>query len=163
MEILQGRDIGRFDGHGKNSARCSNRGRERGDARHVVSHRRAANRFFIVEGFAAKGRIDDEVHFSCFHEIHDIGPAFIHLVNSFDRNASGSNRSRSAACGDQLQPSAPQILRKSRDMTLIVVVDAQKDDALPRQLLPRRQLRLRKRQPERRRNLLNGNTGDFTA
>ena len=59
MQILQGVDLGAVAGHGADAAGGGAGSGKRGDAGNVVTNGGAADRFFVVEGFAAERRIDD--------------------------------------------------------------------------------------------------------
>src|ERR1700683_113775 len=152
MEILKGGDVGSVPGHGANAARCGGAGRQRGDARDVVTDRSAADGFFVVEGFAAERRVDDQVYLSRFDQVNDVRTPFVHFVNRVDFDA-GARQSRGrTARGRDAESGGGEIFYDGADMFFVVVVDADENDARKRQPLTSGQLRLGERQAEGRRD-----------
>src|SRR5690242_17640722 len=76
---------------------------QRRDARNVVANRGAANGFFIVEGFAAQRRIDDQIDLAGLDEVNDIGPAFVYFEDAFGFDACSVQSSSGAASGGELK------------------------------------------------------------
>jgi len=62
-----------------NSARGGMRRGKRGDTRYVVANRRAADRFFVVERFATEGRVDHQIDLTCFYQVNDVRPPFVYF------------------------------------------------------------------------------------
>ena len=67
-----------------------------GDAGNVMGDCGAADGFLVEEGVAAERGVDDEVDLSALDIVHDVGPAFVDLVNGLDVNAGVSQDSRTA-------------------------------------------------------------------
>ncbi len=86
MEILECGNVHGLTGHRhrSNSFCGGGGGGERGDAGNVVADCGAADGFFVVEGFAAERRVDDEIYFGGFDEVDDVRPAFIYFEDGFD-------------------------------------------------------------------------------
>src|ERR1700722_2186427 len=152
VQILQRRHFHFMSCHRANPARRRARRRQRRNARNVVTHRRAPDRFLVVKRFAAQRRINHHIQLRGFDQVHNIRPPFIHFVDRFHFNPRAGQRRGRPARRHHFQSRRQQILHHKRHMPLVVIVHAQEHRPLLRQPLPRRQLRLRKRQPERRRN-----------
>jgi len=60
---------------------------KRGDARDLITHGGAPDGFFVIEGLAAEGRINDQIDATGFDEIDDVRAAFVGLVDGFGRYA----------------------------------------------------------------------------
>src|SRR5580704_15146596 len=115
-------------------------GRERGDAGDVVADGGAANGFFVVEGFAAKRGVDDQIDFSGFDEVDDIGTAFVDLEDFVAGNAGSPESGAGAASGDELEAESDKFLAEHTDIALVAVIHANKDGAAARKFLTRGEL-----------------------
>ncbi len=87
MQILQGVYFGAMAGHGANAERGGARRGQRGNARNVVANGGAADGFFVVEGFAAERRVDEQIDLAGFDEVDDIRAPFVYFVDRFDFDA----------------------------------------------------------------------------
>src|SRR5580700_6405102 len=58
---------------------------KRCNAGDFVTHGSAPDRFFVVKGLAAEGRINDQIDATGFDQIDDVGAAFVSLVDGFGR------------------------------------------------------------------------------
>ena len=111
------------------------RGGKRGDAGDAITHGGATDGFLVVKGLAAQGRIDDQIDAAGFHQVHDIGAAFVGFVDAFGANAAGGERRGGAAGGQQGETKLREVPRQGRDVPLIVIVDADENRALAGKLL----------------------------
>src|SRR5258707_6918910 len=118
---------------------------QRGDARNVVAYRRATNRFFVIERFAPEGRVDHQIDFARFHQVHNVGAALVYFENGFGFDAGGFQRSRGSASGQQSKTQRRELPSECPQMVLVTVVDTEEDRPLARQALPRGKLGLRER------------------
>src|SRR6266481_604794 len=118
---------------------------KRSDARNVVTNCRAADRFLVVERFAPEGRVDHQVDFACFHQVHNVWPAFVYFENWFGFDAGGFQRSRGSASGQQSKTEGRELFSECPQMFLVTVVDTEEHRPLARKALPRGKLGLRKR------------------
>src|SRR5579871_6953034 len=103
VQRLQRRNFDRLLDQSANAARGGVGRGKRGDAGNVVPNGGPADRFFIVEGFAAERRVQNHVHFARLHQVHDVGPAFVYLVDGLGGNAGGFKSGGGAARGDQAE------------------------------------------------------------
>src|SRR5206468_9394365 len=104
VQVLQSGDFDALLAERVNAPRRRVRCSQRGDTGYIVANRGAPNRFLIVERFAAERRVDDQIDFPGFDQVHDIGSAFVDLEDTL-RVDSGSFESRSrAARGEQVKP-----------------------------------------------------------
>ena len=121
---------------------------ERGDARHLVHHRGAADRAIVEERLAAERRVDDEIDLAVDDLVGDVRPAFVHLEDDVDVEAVGAQVGGGPARRDQAEAELGEIARDRQQVRLVVVVDADERRAALGQPLPDRQLRLRERDAE---------------
>src|SRR6202171_6192395 len=122
------------------------------DTRYVVTDRCAPDRFFIVERFTPKGRVDYQIDLARFHQVHNVRPAFIHFEYRLGLDAGGFQRSRSSPSSKQMKTQRRKLFSKNSQMLFVTVVYAEENRALARQELPRRKLGLRVRLSVRCRN-----------
>src|SRR5271155_768821 len=148
MKVLEGGNVGGVSGHGANAAGGGAGGRQRGDAGNVVAHGGAANGFFVVEGFAAERRVDDQIHLAGLDQVHDIRAALVHFVHRFKLDPRASECCAGASRGDDSQAGGSEVLGDGGDMALVVVVDAHEDNSRERQALACGELRLGKGEAE---------------
>src|ERR1700684_4533460 len=92
MQILEGGDFRALIQQSANSPGGSVSCGERRDAWDVVANGRAANRLFVVERFAAQGRVDHQIDLAGFDQVNDIRAAFVYFENRFRWNACGFER-----------------------------------------------------------------------
>src|SRR6266513_1575522 len=137
---------------GANSASGGMGRGKRRDARYVVTDRRAPNRFFVVERFAAQGRVDHQIDLTRFHHDHNVPPGFVHLEYRFGLDAGRFQRHRSSSSRKQAKTQRRQLFSKSSQMLFVTVVYAEENRTLARQALPRRKLGLRESLSVRCRN-----------
>src|SRR5215472_9199358 len=144
MQVLQS---GNFDAllvERVNAPRRCVRRSQRSDTGYIVANRGAPNRFLIVERFAAERRVDDQIDFSGFDQIHDIGAAFVDLEDRL-RVDPGSFESRSRATrGEQAKTERSQLLAERAQVPFVAVVDTEKHRAFAGQTLAGGELRLGK-------------------
>src|SRR5437879_6835562 len=133
VEVLQGGHLECMLVQRAYAARRREGGRERGNAGDVVADGGAADRFLIVERLAAERRIDDDVHLTGFDQVHDIGAAFVDLVNRFGLNAGALERRGGAACRYQPETERRKLLRQRQDLPLIAGGHAQEERSVARQ------------------------------
>src|SRR5665213_4424770 len=124
MQILQGVYFGFVAGHRADAESGSTRRGKGGDARNVIAYRGAANRFFVIERFAAEGRIDEQIHLARFYEVHDIRTAFVHLVNGFHFDAGLAQSGGGAARGDYFQSSGNEVSGHGLRVLFVPVTNA---------------------------------------
>ena len=182
VQVLQaGRFLLQLD-HRVNAAYCSLRRRKRRYAGNVIANRGASNGFFVVERFTAQRRVEHQIDLARLDQVDDVRPPLVHLKYLIARHPGSVERGSSPARGHQLETERYEFLPKRCDMPLVTIVDADEHGARLRQFLSRGELRLGERQPKdvempitspverisgprmvsTPRNLLNGNTGDFT-
>lgn len=87
VQILKGVDAEGMINQRPNAAGCGLRGGKRGNAGDFVTHGGAPDGFFVIEGLAAEGRINDQIDATGFDEIDDVRAAFVGLVDGFGRYA----------------------------------------------------------------------------
>src|SRR5438046_2062852 len=112
----------------------------------------APNRFFVVERFAAQGRVDHQIDLARFHQVHNVRPAFVHFEYRFGLDAGRFQRRRSSSSRKQAKTQRRQLFSKSSQMLFVTVVYAEENRTLARQALPRRKLGLRESLSVRCRN-----------
>src|SRR3984957_20743686 len=149
MQILQGGNFGALIETRANPAGGGVGRRKRCDTRNVISNGGPSNRFFVVEGFSAQRRVDDQVDVAGFDEIDDIRPALVHLEDGFCWNACGFECGGGASCGKQQETEIMQLFPERAEVLLVAVVDTQKNRALARKALPGSELCFRERQSVR--------------
>jgi hypothetical protein len=126
------------------SLRCG----KRGDAGDPVTHGCAPDGFFVIEGLAAEGRINDQIDATGFDQIDDVGATFVSLIDGFGSYTRRGERSGGAASGQQSESQFGEIACQRHNMALIVIIDADKDRALAGQLLSSGKLRFGERLAE---------------
>src|SRR5437879_4662444 len=126
-----------------NAAGRGLRGGKRSDAGNLIPHCGAADGFFIVKGLAAEGRIDDEIDAAGFHQVDDIWPAFVGLIDGFCGYACRGERRGGAPGSQQSKAKLREVARQGENLAFVMVVHADEDGALARQFLSRGELRLR--------------------
>src|SRR2546422_910004 len=75
----------------------------RGDARHMMVDRRAADRLLVKEGFAAEGCVDDQIDLAALDVIDDVRPAFIDFINGLDVDAGTAKHLRRSTRRNDLE------------------------------------------------------------
>ncbi len=124
MQILKRGDFGALIEQRANSTRGGVGSRKRRDAGNIVANRGAADGLFVVEGFAAQWRVDDQIDFASFHEVDDIGAAFIYFEHGFGGNAGGFERRGGAARGQQTEAKFMELFSEGGEVALVAVVYA---------------------------------------
>src|SRR6266576_1002585 len=100
----------------------------------------------------AERRVDDQIDFPGFDQVHDIGSAFVDLEDTL-RVDSGSFESRSrAARGEQAKTERGQLFTERAQVLFVAVVYTEKHRAFAGQTLPGGELRLGKGLTIRSRN-----------
>src|ERR1700681_3440239 len=89
VQILQCRNFRTLIKQGAYSARRCMRRRECSNARDVIANGGAANGFFVVKGFTPERGIDDQIDLRGFHQVDDIGSAFVYFEYFFGFNSRG--------------------------------------------------------------------------
>src|SRR5580693_5387291 len=133
MQILKRGDFDALIEKSANATSRSVRRRQRRDARNVIANRGAANGFFVVEGFAAKRRVNDQIDFASFDKVHDIGTPFIYFVDRLRWNAGSFEGRGGAARRQQTETQIVQLFSERAEVTLVAVIHAEKNRALTRQ------------------------------
>jgi len=126
---------------------------------------------------------DHQIDFACFHQVHNVWPAFVYFENGFGFDAGGFQRRAAVPrVGQQAKTQRRELFSECPQMFLVTVVYAEEHRALARKALPRGKLGLRERLSIRGGNshdlagrahlgtknridtteLVEGNTGDFT-
>src|SRR5579863_8874536 len=141
MQILQSRNFDSLFDQRANAARRGVSGGKRCDTRNVVANGGAANRFFIVEGFASERRIDDQVAFAGLNQVNDVGAALIYFEDALGLYAGGVQSRGGAASSGKLKPERRKFFSDRGEMFFVAVVDAEKDRSFAWQALPGGQLR----------------------
>src|SRR6266568_4298960 len=140
VQILKRIDAeGMIDQRANASVRCL-RSLKRSDAGNLIAHCGAADGFFVIKGLAAEGRIDDEIDAAGFHQIDDIWPAFVGLIDGLCGYSCRGERRGRAPSGEQSEAK----LRATPMTSPVERISGPRMVSTPR-------------------NLLKGNTGDFTA
>ena len=84
-----------------NAAGRSLRRGKRGDAGDPVTHGGAPDGFFVIEGLAAEGSINDQIDATGFDQIDDVRAAFVSLKDGFGRYTRRGQGSGGATSGEQ--------------------------------------------------------------
>src|SRR6202050_630809 len=148
MQILECCDLDRVSRHRADSASGGIGGGKSSDAGDVVADRGASNGFFVVKGFAAQRRVDDQIHFARFDKVHDVGAAFVYFVNGFDLEPGFLECGGGAARGDNLEASRQQVFGEAGNFTLVAVIDADENGAFHWESLSRGELSFREGETE---------------
>src|SRR5262249_18759135 len=112
------------------------------DAGNTMVDRRAANGFFVEEGFATQRRVDDEIAFPALDVVGNVRPAFVHFIDAFDLDAGVTQNASGTARCDDLETHFQKIGSDFGDEVLVVLIDADKRDSRFRQDRPGTDLRL---------------------
>src|SRR5580692_7938988 len=156
MQILEGGD---FRALIEQSANSAGGGVGRGEccnAWNVITNRRATNRFFVVERFAAERRVDDQVDLAGFDEVNDVGPALVYFEDGFCWNPCSFECRGGTAGSEQPEAKLVKLFSERAKVSLVAIVDAEKNRAFARQPLSRSELRFREGQ-----TIGSGNTHHF--
>src|SRR5580692_10374373 len=146
MQILEGGD---FRALIEQSANSAGGGVGRGEccnAWNVITNRRATNRFFVVERFAAERRVDDQVDLAGFDEVNDVGPALVYFEDGFCWNPCSFECRGGTAGSEQPEAKLVKLFSERAKVSLVAIVDAEKNRAFARQPLSRSELRFREGQ-----------------
>src|SRR5579859_2053899 len=140
MQILQSCNFGALIQQRANAAGRGMGGRQRGDTGNVIANGGPPNGFFVIERFAAERSVDDQINLTRFHEVDDVGPAFVYLKNGFSFNSRGFERRSGATRGKQAEAEIMEFFAKRSDVLFVAIIDAKKNRAFARQPLPGREL-----------------------
>src|SRR5579859_1496004 len=141
MQILQSCNFGALIQQRANAASRGMGGRQRGDTRNVIANGGTPDGFFVVERFAAERGVNDQIDLASFHEVNDVGPAFVYLKHGFRFNSRGFEGRSRATRGEQAEAEIMEFFAKRSDVLFVAIIDAKKNSAFARQPLPGRELR----------------------
>src|SRR5438105_2894414 len=112
MQCLQRVDVDRTTLDGRDSlCRSACRG-NRGDGGNTSQNRSATDRFFIEEGILPAWRVHDELDTVTLDVVHDVGAAFLDLVDALYLQAGVFQHiGRSVGCHD-VEAHLPELTRK---------------------------------------------------
>src|ERR1700675_831028 len=110
-----------------NSASGSMRRCKGSDTRNVIADRRAPDRFFVIEGFAAQGRVDYQIDLARFHQVHNVGPAFVHFEYRLGLDAGGFQRGSGSTRSQQAKTQRRQLFPKGSEMLFVTVVNTKEN------------------------------------
>src|SRR6516225_4868178 len=123
--------------------RCVGR-RQRGDTGDIVANCGSPDRFLVIERFAAERRVDDQIDFSGFDQVDDIGAAFVDLEHGLRLNPGGFESRSRATRGEQAKTERSKFFAERAQVLLVAVVYTEEHRAFAGQTLPGSELRLGK-------------------
>src|ERR1700758_4986618 len=110
VQVLQRGNLDALLVEGANSPRCRVGRGQRGNTRYIVANCSAPNRLLVVKRFAAQWRVDDQIDFSGFHQVYNVGPALVHFEDRFRLDSCGFQSCGGAARGQQPKAKCRKLL-----------------------------------------------------
>ena len=121
---------------------CGARGGDCGDGRDSLRDGSAADGLLVEKGVLPVRSIDDEMNPLALDQVDDVGPPFLHLVDTLNDESGTLQHSRGAFCSDDMEAKLDVLLCKVHELRLVTIVDAKEDGAPERKGLTGRELGL---------------------